>query len=766
MDRKWAKDQINTLKMKSIFKYTIALLGLIVCCFSYTSAQTILLSDQKTGEPISDVHYIYGDQKGISTIDGLIELSFVPGEILKIQHMHYGVHSFDEQEVAQLLEKGSLKLDSRIYDLLPVTVVSINSPIGSQEEREFSSVDRLNHDGGDILNSISGFGSIRKSGSYGFDPVFRGFKNEQLNIVINGVQSCLAACPNRMDPPSSQIAPNMMERVEILKGPHSLRYGNSFGGTVNFISAQPMFPASPDFYGRLTAGYRSNGNALLSEGQIGYRNSKWDISLFAAYADGSNYKDGDGNSIPANFTRNSFGTVLNYRINDAHQLGLSVTRNSARDVDFPALGMDLRTDDTWLFNFNHEVNFSGKSIKSLNTALFGSFVDHLMDNLGKPLDPRMVNAKTPAKTEVMGLRSEAEWNFTNGALFAGVDVRSESASGSREREFLMGPNAGKTVIDPAWQDGQIDKFAVFGEYQLPTADDMSFIFSLRMELNQSDASEENESFTQWYDELSSTQFNPSFSAGMRKYWSNQFSTGVWLGRSQRSGSLTERYINSLPVGKDGFELLGNPELDPEVINQVDLNLHFGTLRHSIKADFFAAYMQNYISPEIREDIPTAIPSAPGVRQFTNIDDAFKTGFELSWRHRITDFFHHQLAAAYTYAKDLEQDRPLPEIPPLELNYEIGANLMDGRMQPSVHIRHAFKQERIAENFSETNTPSFTVINLSVGFNILKNWDIRIAANNLLDEAYYEHLNRIPPGPMGRPIYEPGRSFDISTSYRF
>ena len=92
--------------------------------------------------------------------------------------------------------------------------------------------------------------------------------------------------------------------------------------------------------------------------------------------------------------------------------------------------------------------------------------------------------------------------------------------------------------------------------------------------------------------------------------------------------------------------------------------------------------------------------------------------------------------------------------------------MDGRMQSSVLIRHAFKQERIAENFSETNTPSFTVINLSVGFNILKNWDIRIAANNLLDEACYEHLNRIPPGPMGRPNYEPGRSFDISTSYRF
>ena len=41
-------------------------------------------------------------------------------------------------------------------------------------------------------------------------------KYDQLNIVLNGAQCATAACPNRMDPPTSQLAPNTIEKVEIV----------------------------------------------------------------------------------------------------------------------------------------------------------------------------------------------------------------------------------------------------------------------------------------------------------------------------------------------------------------------------------------------------------------------------------------------------------------------------------------------------------------------------------------------------------------------
>ena len=102
-----------------------------------------------------------------------------------------------------------------------------------------------------------------------FDPVLRGFKYDQINVVYDGGQSATAACPNLMDPFTSQMPPNMIRRIEILTGPHALRYGCSFGATINFIPVSPRFSDEHRVYGRISGGYESNGNVIRSEGDLG-----------------------------------------------------------------------------------------------------------------------------------------------------------------------------------------------------------------------------------------------------------------------------------------------------------------------------------------------------------------------------------------------------------------------------------------------------------------------------------------------------------------
>ncbi|MGC9343610.1 MAG: hypothetical protein ACP5E3_12980, partial [Bacteroidales bacterium] len=97
--------------------------------------------------------------------------------------------------------------------------------------------------------------------------------------------------------------------------------------------------------------------------------------------------------------------------------------------------------------------------------IYVSFVDHRMDNLLKPIDPRTMNAETEAKTYNYGGRTEGIWHFSNARLYAGLDLRVEGARGEREREFLMGPNAGNTVMDNAWQHGQISKTGIFRNFR-------------------------------------------------------------------------------------------------------------------------------------------------------------------------------------------------------------------------------------------------------------------------------------------------------------
>lgn len=728
-------------------------------------SQSFVLTDDSSGDPVPGVYFTYGDESGISGSDGLVEITLSDGETLLLSHLRYGQIHLNNEQVLSALNAGKWELRSRPYELLPVTVVSIHSPIYSQTSHEMNVVDKLNHDGGDILDRSVGFSSIRKSGAFGLDPVFRGFKNDQLNIVIDGVQSCLAACPNRMDPPTSQISPNMMERMEILKGPHALRYGSSFGATINFTTPAPDFSESFRIGGRAAAGYDSNGDVFRTESRIGLSSENFDISLFGALSRGNDYKDGDGVAVAGNFERVSLGAIVHYRLDDRQYLSLSATRNAARDVDFPALGMDLRRDDTWLVNTTHRMNFIEGYLRSLNTSVFVSYVDHLMDNLEKPLEPRMVNASTPAETVVLGGRSEAEWRFKEGSLWTGVDIRREAASGSREREFLMGPNEGKVFTDPAWQDANITKYALFGEYQRSFGE-LRFILSTRLELNDAGMDEQNEEFSQFYEETDQRHFNPSFSTGVRKYWTSQFSTGIWLGRAQRSGSLTERYIHFLPVGNDPFELFGNPNLKPEKINQLDLNLNYGRPGHDLQLDLFAAYMQDVISARVRDDIDPQLPMAPGVRQFINVDRAFKIGFELQWEHQLSNHLSQIFGLSYTRARDLDLNEPLAEIPPLDLQYRLQGRLLDNKLRPAVSVRHTFKQDRISKEFGELETPSFTVLDFNLNYQLSPAFFIGLGVSNLLDESYYEHLSRPIRAADNRPVYAPGRSYNIYTSVRF
>ncbi len=101
----------------------------------------------------------------------------------------------------------------------PVTVVGLRPTQTPSEKQDLDYNDRLAHDGAAVLKNIPAVNYVQKGGNYGSDPVLRGFKNEQLNTVINCAQCAIAACPNRMDPPTSQVAPNMIDKIEVLKGP-------------------------------------------------------------------------------------------------------------------------------------------------------------------------------------------------------------------------------------------------------------------------------------------------------------------------------------------------------------------------------------------------------------------------------------------------------------------------------------------------------------------------------------------------------------------
>jgi iron complex outermembrane receptor protein len=734
----------------------VLVISLIILSLTISYAQQIALKDADSREPIIGATYQYGDQKGITDALGQFDLTATENEYLRISHIAYGDWSLNPSDIALALQTGEILREEAPIIFNPITIIALRPHFDEASAMKIQDRDRLSHDGGDLLARTPLIAGIRKSGSYGFDPVMRGFKYDQLNVVINGLQTANAACPNRMDPPTSQVAPNMIDQVEILKGPHALRYGNTVGGTINYVSAKPNFSDASKYFGRVTGNYESNGNIFRTEGMAGYESNGVNVGLFGSWSTGNDYQDGDDNTIPGDFNRGSFGANLAFKVQSNQILKFSAIRNIARDVDFPALMMDLRSDDTWLLNANYVIQTKGKYLKSIETTVFATMVDHTMDNYSKPMTPRMVDAITHAQTHNYGGRSEGTWKFDKSKLLGGLDVRYEQADGTRTRTFLMGPNMGNSVNDNVWQNGRIIKPGVFGEYAIQNKR-IDLMFGGRLEVNYANVTDPAPEFTNVNADTELVQVNPGLSVGIVNKFSPKMSLGLWLARVQRSGSLTERYINYFPVGVDPYEMLGNPDLLPEVNNQLDFTYTISSAVSRFELSLFGSLLQDYISSEIRDDLSPRLPMSPGVRQYINLDQAVLAGFEASWSQVLFANLQHEFSMAYTYGENINDKAALPEIAPFDARYTLFGSYFRDKFRPEVSLRYVAQAKRISSAFGETVSPSFFVTNIE--FNYSATADIRIAvgANNLFDVTYYEHLNR---KMGGNELNAPGRNIFV------
>ena len=748
--------------MKAIFKISFVLLFInLITGINLYAQQTFILRDKNTQLPVTDADYQSGSQKGQSDKYGMIQLTSSDHKKLIISHISYETLELNYNDIKAAIQKGWIELipSSAVY-LNPVTVYALKGK-AIQEIVRLNNGDWVQHDASQVLQQIPGFSSIKKSGAFGFDPVFRGFKLDQLNILNDGALTSTAACPNRMDPPTSQVLISQVQQIEVLKGPHSFRYGPSMGAVINFKTAAPEFSNTAKPFGRITTGYESNGEIYRTEGVIGIRTKKMQITATGSYSKGHNYKDGNDSIIPAGFSRGSVGLNANIPVKSNQLLIVSATRNFARKTDFPVLMMDLLSDDTWMLQGQYKITGKNTWYSQWNTQFYASFVDHSMGNQLRPASASM-QASVDATTNTKGGRTEFSLFRKKSQLFFGADMKYETANGDRFRKMLTGPMAGKTFMDTVWQNSEITRGGLFGEWHYQ-ANQYKLSASGRLDIVHAKANNASASFTKQYVDNENTDINTSISVGISRQWNNKWQTGLWLGRGVRSANLTERFINSLQIGMDPYEMLGNPQLNPEANNQADVVIGFKSDKTSLQWNSYASLVTNYISSVINPAIAPRF-GAPGVRQYVNIGKASLYGFEFSWQQQWLPFLQQQFTIAYTYGKNNSIGKPLPEIAPMDFRYRLEGNFLKNKIMPYTQLRHALKQNRIAGDFGEKTTPAFTTVDLGIKTALVKNLQFTLAVNNLMNEAYREHLSRYIRPTL--PLNGLGRSVVFMASYSF
>ena len=638
-------------------------------------------------------------------------------------------------------------------------------------------------DVGDYLRSIPNVAGIRKGGG-SIDPVVRGFKFSQLNVVMDGGMKIENGCPNRMDPVSAHVEVEELSQINVVKGPFLLNYGPSLGGVIDMQTEDPRPYAKFEIHGNAMFGYETNWDGAKEYFSLYGGNSKVYFRASGGYRKYGDYSsgkaDGEATTYNTSFTKYNYGAKAGWAITIKQSILASYSESHGRDVMFPALTMDEKSDDTRMMSMDYSAKNISAVIKTLDVKVYRTDVSHLMDNSNRDTWQAKqmvadVNAINTGGKAILGMK------IKNQNLSAGMDFENIYKDGVRTMTMLM-MGTTSTKRFNLWNKAVIHNGGLFAGYNT-SFKSFKLDAAIRVDFNNAESKDTLKLIkngVEYFNETASQFVNLSANLGITHKISEKLSVSLAIARGTRSPNMLERYIKLLSVGYDNYDYLGNPQLKPETNNEVDLTVKYSDLKlGSMYVNGFYSYVKDYISAEMLPSavIMPATLGAPGVKQFVNVDNATFTGFELGYTSPQAYKLGVSVIAALTYGRipsvtkyimkagqvtgdTVIKNDALPEIPPFETTLSVNYRLLHGKLVPKVSYRLVAAQHHVSDAFYEPETPGFSVLNFAVAYKVSKNVDIRAGVNNIFDVSYYEHLNRKIIGSTEK-LYEPGRVFFVN-----
>ena len=606
-----------------------------------------------------------------------------------------------------------------------------------------------------------------KRSQYAIDPNFRANQYEQLNVQLDGGIKAMNACPNRMDPITTHLSLNQIQEVELIKGPYSMRFGPVSGGIINLISHQSK--SENGWNGELATGLQSNGLGHTTHARLGYTHNRWDFQGGYNYQTFDHYKDGQGTTIPSSYRSQDYFTKIGLSTKNLSRYEIGFQQQFGRDIAHPTLPMDTSFDDTSIIHFIGKTIIKDSKLQEIQSRAYASFVEHQMHNLNRP-NAKMMQVITDVESQTIGGKIEGIWQMNQLQLYTGFDWFYLARNGQKETRNVMNTQISYNDI---WQKSINTNLGLFiqGNYRLNAKH--QFDFGARIDRNQLEIQHPSNLFLHVYKNLKPNDYLVSGTIGYQYLIQPHQALNFKVGRGVRTGDMIERTINLHPVGMDGANYLGNPDLLPEINYQMDLNYKNTFAINSIWLDYFSfevngfqSFLKNYIVAKSTQIIQNQ--QSNSVKQFVNIDHAYKFGFDFNWNLTFNTHWSLNGSMNAIYTKNKDWNEAIALTPPFE--NRINLTYRNQWMNTSLEHQYVDRQQRIATSFGEKTSTSYHLINFNSSFQIAKPIIVVFKIDNVLNRYYQSHLNFNYKNQADLPIMQrmsnPGRNFKLLIRYSF
>ena len=623
------------------------------------------------------------------------------------------------------------------------------------------------HDGADYLKTIPGFSVIRKGGTDG-DPVFRGMAASRVNVLIDGEQ-LLGGCGMRMDPPTAYVFPEAYDRIVVTKGPQTvLRGPGNSAATVSFERDIRRFEDS---------GYLANASLLGASfgrsdlvGDLRAGTPSYYGQLTGTRAASDDYEDGAGQNVHSKYDRWSVNAALGWTPDDRTRLELTGVRSDG-EAAYADRAMDGVAFDRENLGLRFERDEVSEHVKRVEAQAYYNYVDHVMDNYSlRDFTPSasmpFKSVSNPDRRTTGGrVALDLAWGEKD-ALTLGADLQENQHSLRSTMNQDLRPYQSLERVDDAW----FRSIGLFGEYNRRLGERYRLVAGLRADAW--DARDERETLrvgmaaapNPTAGESRETTLTSGFARYERDLSGSPATAYLGLGHVQRFPD----YWELVSAGKEATNSLSAFHTRPEKTTQLDTGLVYAGRRLLTSVSAFYSDVDDYIL------IQTAYPKGMRSTTVTRNVDARTWGGEADATWALAARWRLMGTLAYTRGENRSDDRPLAQMPPLEVR--TGLNYEDPRWSAGVLWRLVAAQDRYAVNQGNIvgqdlgPTAGFGVLSLNGAWRPSSPILVSAGIDNLFDKLYAEHLSRggamVSGFEQTTRVNEPGRTLWIKVAGRF
>lgn len=616
-------------------------------------------------------------------------------------------------------------------------------------------------DGADHLKRIPGFNAIRNGGSNG-DPVLRGMFGSRLNILSND-GAMPGACPSRMDNPLSYVAPETYERLTVIKGPQTVRWGpGGSAGTIRFERQPPRLDVASAIWRGSLLGGRFGRNDQAIGVVAGDRRGYARVDANRSQAD--DYTDGGGRVVPSRWSKWNADIALGWtpdaetRLELRHGSGDGRARYAGRGMD----GARFRRDSDGLL-LRKRIGDAGAG--GIEASIYRNAVDHLMDNysLRTPDRNGLMPMASNVRRNTAGGRAALDWTGAGIEWNAGLDVQRS------DHRIRNAPGRGGYRQQPWRRDARMRHVGLFFEAERALGAHDRLFAGARLDRART------RDLRPTIGDRMMPRPNPTHRIQRKVYLNSGFlrwersmqarGGGGYLGigRAERMPDYWESFSAAMgPAGAaNAFAAVR-----PERTTQLDAGLQWRSAYFDAWASIYLGRIDDYILFRYHDGGMMGMTS-----QALNIDADIRGG-EAGLRWRPAMHWMLEASLAHAWGENRSDRRALPQMPPLESR--IGLSWDDGRWSAGLLLRAVRGQDRVAP--AEGNVvgrdfgPSagFAVVSLNGGYRLGPALRLSAGIDNLFGRDHSEHLNLAGSADFGYPaepvrIQEPGRNLWLKLS---